>query len=62
MEKIEAAPVSSFDDLEEFDSIERLDYEIMKYKAMPMPQVSTYDPVFKEKVLRPGCEYESQIR
>lgn len=62
MEKIDAAPVSSFDDLEEFESIEKLDFEIMKYKAMPMPQVSTYDPVFGDKVLRPGCEYESQNR
>ena len=34
----------------------------MKYKAMALPQVSTYDPVFGDKILRPGCEYESQIR
>jgi len=34
MEKIEAAPVSSFDDIEEFEDIEQLDFEIMKYKSM----------------------------
>jgi hypothetical protein len=59
MEKIEANPVSSFDDTEEFDFIEQLDFEVEKYQPMPMPQVSTYDPVFGDKILRPGCEYES---
>ena len=24
--------------------------------------MSTFDPVFADKALRPGCEYESQIR
>jgi hypothetical protein len=62
MEKIDAAPVSSFDDMEEFDEIEQLDFEVEKYKPMPLPQTSTYDPTFADKLLRPGCEYESQVR
>lgn len=62
MEKIEASPVISFDDLEDFDTIEQLDFEVEKYKPMPQPQVSTFDPIFGDKVLRPGCEYENAIR
>lgn len=36
MEKIEAQPVTSFDDLDEFETIEQLDFEVMKYKKMPL--------------------------
>ena len=59
MEKIEAQPIISFDDTEEFEHIEQLDFEVEKYKPMPLPQVSSYDPMFADKILRPGCEYES---
>ena len=62
MEKIDACPVINFDDLVSFDTIEPLDFEIEKYSAYPLPPSSTYDPVFNDKRLRPGCEYESTIR
>ena len=62
MDKIECEPVSNFDDYTEFEHIEQLHFEVEKYKPMPLPQVSTYDPVFQDKVLRPGCQYESTAR
>jgi len=37
MDKIEAQPVVGFDDLEPFQSIERLDFEVEKYGSMPLP-------------------------
>lgn len=61
-EKIEAQPVIDFDDLEAYDAIEQLDFEVMGYSQFPPPAVSTYDPVFGMKSYRPGCEYESAIR
>lgn len=62
MEKIDAQPVINFDDLENFDAIEQLDFEVEKYKPFELPPASTYDPVFNDKQYRPGCEYESTIR
>lgn len=62
MEKIEATPVVSFDDLEPFEPIEQLDFEVERYKAFQLPPVSGYEPKFNDKVVRPGCEYESAIR
>ena len=62
MEKIDAQPVVNFDDLEPFDSLEQLDFEVMKYLPMVAPQVSSYDPIFNDKVYRPGCNYESTLR
>ena len=37
MEKFDSAPVTSFDDLTEFESIECLDFEVEKYKPMALP-------------------------
>ena len=62
MEKIEATPVVSFDDLEPFEAIEQLDFEVERYKPFQLPPVSGYEPKFSDKVVRPGCEYESAIR
>jgi hypothetical protein len=62
MEKIEATPVVSFDDLEPFEPIEQLDFEVERYKPFQLPPVSGYEPKFNDKVVRPGCEYESAIR
>ena len=62
MEKIDAQPVINFDDLEAYDPIQQLDYEVEKYKPLPIPAVSSYDPVFHEKNYRPGCQYESTLR
>jgi len=62
MEKIEACPVINFDDLVAFDPIEQLDFEVERYKPFQLPQMSYYDPSFNDKVLRPGCEYESTVR
>ncbi len=62
MEKIDAIPVISFDDFESFQPLEQLDFEVMQYKPLKLPQVSSYDPIFKDKPYRPGCMYESTIR
>lgn len=62
MEKIEADPVISFDDLEPFEPLEQLDFEVMNYKKLPLPGMSTYEPNFKDKPYRPGCQYESTLR
>ena len=61
-EPIDTNPVVTFDDLEEFDPIEQLDFEVMEYKPFALPAISTYDPVYDDKILRPGCEYESALR
>lgn len=37
MEKIECTPVTYFDDTEEFECIEQLDFEVEKYQPMPLP-------------------------
>lgn len=62
MEKIEAQPVINFDDLEAFDPIEQLDFEVENYKPLAIPAVSSYDPEFSDKNYRPGCQYESTLR
>jgi hypothetical protein len=62
MEKIDAEPVCNFDDFVPFDPLEQLDFEVEKYKPRPLPQASNYDPEFKQKPRRPGCQYESTIR
>jgi hypothetical protein len=62
MEKIDAQPVINFDDLQAYDPIEQLDFEVEKYKPMAIPPVSSYDPVFFDKKYRPGCQYESTLR
>ena len=62
MEKIDAEPVCNFDDFVPFEALEQLDFEVEKYKARPLPQASNYDPEFKQKPHRPGCQYESTIR
>lgn len=62
MEKIDAAPIYSFDDMQQFEPIEQLDFEIEKYQPFQLPQISSYDPIFKEKLPRPGCEYEGALR
>ena len=62
MEKIECQPVVSFDDLEQFETLDILDFEVMKYKKMETPAISSYDPIFNNKVYRPGCQYESTLR
>ena len=62
MEKIDAQPVISFDDLEPYETIEQLDFEIEKYKVFDLPPVSSFDPKFSDKSWRPGCEYEGATR
>jgi len=62
MEKIDAEPVISFDDLEPYQPLEQLDFEVMQYKPFELPGMSSYEPVFKEKPYRPGCNYESTLR
>jgi hypothetical protein len=62
MEKIDTQPVVSFDDLNHFDAIEQLDFEVEGYKDFSIPAISPYEPMFEAKEKRPGCEYESALR
>ena len=40
LEKVEANPPTNFDDLEEFDPLEILDFEIQKYQPQRIPAMS----------------------
>jgi hypothetical protein len=62
MEKVEANPPITFDDLVPFEHVEQLDFEIMKYQKFPLAQMSNFDPIDSEKIFRPGCEYESILK
>ena len=62
LEKVEANPPNSFDDLDEFDPLEVLDFEILNYKPTEIPPMSLYDPAQRDLQQRPGCEYESVLR
>ena len=62
MEKIDAQPVINFDDLQPFEEIEKLEFEVEKYQKFRIPQISNYEPQFIDKQIRLGCEYESVIR
>lgn len=62
MEKVEANPPISFDDLIPYDKIEQLEFEVMKYQKFPVAPMSLYDPIEHEKISRPGCEFESLLR
>lgn len=62
MEKVDADPPTQFDDLEPFEHLEQLEFEVEKYKEFPIPQMSNFDPFDKDKEIRPGCEYESIVR
>ena len=44
LEKVEANPPTNFDDLEEFDPLEVLDFEIQNYQPQGIPAMSQYDP------------------
>lgn len=62
LEKVEANPPTNFDDLEEFDPLEPLDFEIQNYQPYAVPGMSQYDPAMRDLPSRPGCEYESVLR
>lgn len=62
LEKVETNPPTNFDDLEPYDPLEQLDFEIQNYIQQPLPAMSQYDPAEREKPSRPGCEYESIIK
>ena len=62
MEKIDTQPVVSFDDLNHFEAIGQLDFEVEGYKEFTLPPISPYEPRFEDKESRPGCEYESALR
>lgn len=62
MEKVEANPIVSFDDLAPFERVEPLDFEALKYQKFPVAPMSNFDPLDPEKGLRPGCEYESILK
>jgi hypothetical protein len=59
MEKVEANPPITFDDLVPFDKVEQLDFEVQKF---PLAQMSNFDPLELDKIYRPGCEYESILK
>lgn len=62
LEKVEANPPTNFDDLEEFDPLEMLDFEIQNYGTHTLPAMSLYDAPMRDMPNRPGCEYESVLR
>ena len=62
LEKVEANPPTNFDDLDTFDPLEVLDFEIQNYKPNEIPAMSQYDPAMRDLPNRPGCEYESVLR
>lgn len=62
LEKVEANPPTNFDDLDLFDPLEVLDFEIQNYHPHAVPAMSLYDPAMRDLPHRPGCEYESVIR
>mgnify|MGYP006975828099 CR=1 FL=1 len=62
LEKVEANPPTSFDDLDMFDPLECLDFEIQNYQPVAIPAMSNFDPAMRELPNRPGCEYESVLR
>jgi hypothetical protein len=55
MEKVETNPPTNFDDLEFFDPLEQLDFEVENYQPFPIPQMSNFDPAERGKPIRPGC-------
>ena len=62
LEKVEANPPTNFDDLDVFDPLEVLDFEIQNYAQQQIPPMSLYDPPMRDLPSRPGCEYESVLR
>ena len=62
LEKVEANPPTNFDDLDVFDPLEVLDFEIQNYQQQAIPAMSQYDPPMRDLPNRPGCEYESVLR
>ena len=62
MEKVEANPPTNFDDLDLFDPLEVLDFEIQNYQPHAIPASSHFDPAMRDLPNRPGCEYESILR
>jgi hypothetical protein len=62
LEKIETEPPCNFDDLEPYEYLEELDYEIHAYQPFNTPQMSMYDPPLRKMISKPGCEYESILR
>lgn len=55
LEKVEANPPTNFDDLEPFEPLEMLDFEIQNYKPLGVPSSSNYDPPLRNQTIRPGC-------
>ena len=62
LEKVEANPPTNFDDLDVFDSLEMLDFEVQRYEPFNIPALNNYDPPMRDLPKRPGCEYESIFR
>lgn len=62
LEKVEANPPSNFDDMVPFETLEQLEFESEFYKECAIPQMSLYDPPFRDQRKKPGCDYESIVR
>lgn len=62
MEKVEANPPITFDDLQAYQHVESLDFEQQKYVKFPIQPMSNFDPIDADKIFRPGCEYESILK
>lgn len=62
LEKVEPNPPTNFDDLEQFEALEMLDFEVQRYPELSIPAITNYDPPMRELPKRPGCEYESVFK
>lgn len=62
LEQVEANPPTNFDDLDVFEALEMLDFEVQKYEPLNIPALTNYDPPMRELPKRPGCEYESVFK
>lgn len=62
MERVDANPPINFDDLDLFEPMEMLDFEVQSYSPFPIPAITAYDPPMRDHPKRPGCEYESIFR
>ncbi len=62
LEQVEANPPTNFDDLDVFEQLEMLDFEVLKYEPYNIPAITTYDPPMRDLPKRPGCEYESVFK
>jgi hypothetical protein len=63
LERVEQNPVSSFDNFDVIDElIESNECEVMQYQEIEIKNVSEFISADRDKPLRYGCFYESNLR